>query len=91
MLGGNLDRLVEALGLDDVEAADELLGVGEGTVGDQRLAVAHAHGLGRVGTEQAVTQQAHATAVHLLDPLWRVLLHRLGDLGRGDAVCADQQ
>ena len=37
---------IEALAIEQVEAADELLGVGERPVADQRLAVADAHGLG---------------------------------------------
>ena len=44
----DLDRLVEVLAVDEVEAAHLLLGLGEGAVGRQDLAVAHAHGGGVV-------------------------------------------
>ena len=44
VLGRHLDRLVQVAGLDDVEAGDLLLGLGERAVGDQHLAVADAGG-----------------------------------------------
>src|SRR5439155_23629933 len=43
-LRGPLNRLVEILALEEVEAAELLLGLREGTVGDQALAVAHPDG-----------------------------------------------
>ncbi len=91
VLSGDLDRLIEALGLDDVESTDELLGVGERAVGDQRLPFADAYCPGSLTALQAVAQQAYPAAIHLLDPSGRVLLHRRGDLRRRDSVCADQQ
>src|SRR5712671_3271338 len=42
--GGELDRLVEILGLDEVEAAQLLARLREGAVGGDRLAVLDAHG-----------------------------------------------
>ena len=48
----DLDRLVEILAVDDVVAADLLLGLGERTVGGEHLAVAHPHGR-RVGGRAA--------------------------------------
>src|SRR5215207_687878 len=50
--GGDLDRLVQVLGLDDVEAAELLLGLGERPVGAEGRAVAHPHGGGRRGRLQ---------------------------------------
>src|SRR5438132_14109625 len=38
---GDADRLVEVLGVDDIEAAELLAGLGEGAVGDERLAFAN--------------------------------------------------
>ena len=46
---GQLDRGVEVVGLEDEVAADRLLRLGERAVGDQRLAVLHAHGRRRLG------------------------------------------
>src|SRR5581483_8517904 len=43
----DLERLVECLDLDQIEAAELLLRLGERAVGDQRLAVADTHGRGR--------------------------------------------
>ena len=42
--GRDLDRLVHAAALDEVEPADHLLGLGKRTVGDKRLPVADADG-----------------------------------------------
>ena len=47
--GRDLDGLVHAAALDDVEPADHLLGLGERTVGDDRLPVADADWLARRG------------------------------------------
>src|SRR5436190_16632915 len=44
MSSGDLDRLVQARRLDDVEAADELFRLGERAVGDEPLPVAHPDG-----------------------------------------------
>jgi len=42
--GRDLDSFLEAPALDDVEPSDRLFGLGEGTVGDERLPVADADG-----------------------------------------------
>src|SRR6266542_2060489 len=42
-LRGYLDRVVQVWRLDQVKARQMLLGLGERTVGDQHLAVPHAH------------------------------------------------
>jgi hypothetical protein len=44
MPGGDLDGLLQAAALEDVEPADRLLGLGERPVGDDRLPVANADG-----------------------------------------------
>ena len=54
ILRRDLDRLVEVLAVDDEVAADLLLGLGERTVGGERLAVADAHGRGVGGRAQAL-------------------------------------
>jgi hypothetical protein len=41
MSGGDLDGLLEAAALDDVEPAERLLGFGERTVGNDRLPLAN--------------------------------------------------
>src|SRR5688572_11309736 len=46
--GGEADRLVQVARLDHVEARQLLLGLGERTVAHADLAVAHAHGGGRL-------------------------------------------
>jgi hypothetical protein len=46
MPGGDLNRLVEARALDDVEAAHLFFGFGERAIGYQQLAVADADGAG---------------------------------------------
>src|SRR5689334_16771048 len=44
--GGEVDRLVQVAGVDQVEARELLLGLGERTVGERQPAVADAHGGG---------------------------------------------
>jgi hypothetical protein len=44
--GRDLDGLLQAAALDDVEPADRLPGLGERTVGDERLPVTDTHGRG---------------------------------------------
>ena len=46
MSGGDLNRLVEARALDDVEAANLFFGFGERAIGYQYLVVADADGSG---------------------------------------------
>src|SRR5256714_4574128 len=53
-LRGDGDGLVQIGRLDQVVAAQLLLRLGEGAVGSQALAVAHAHRGGRVGRLQRV-------------------------------------
>src|SRR5262245_41809686 len=44
MAGCDFDGFLEALGLDDVEAADGLLRLRERAIGHDRLSVAYSHG-----------------------------------------------
>ena len=44
VLGRDLDRLVQALTIEDVEAGDPLAGFGERAISDQQLAGAYPHG-----------------------------------------------
>src|SRR5688572_5104428 len=59
-LGCPVERLVQVLALEDVEAAQLLLGLGEGTVGRLALPVADAHGSGQVGPLERVSCVHHA-------------------------------
>src|SRR6185503_2486983 len=88
-LGGDPDRLVHTLGLDDVEAGEQLLGLREGTVHDGPPAAADANRLGgRRGLEHLRIHQRALLAqlggmleaiTHLRVVLpGRELVHQLG-------------
>src|SRR4029077_6906932 len=49
-----IDGLVERGAVDEVIAADELLRLGERAIGDEAIAVAHAHGVGLARASQRV-------------------------------------
>src|SRR5579875_1366816 len=68
MLVCDLDRLLEVTALEQVEAADEYLRVGERTVADQGLAVAHPHGLGVARRRERLARDVDAASGRLLHP-----------------------
>jgi hypothetical protein len=53
MRGRELDRLLAISAADDVDAGDELLGLGERPVAEQRLPIANADRRGRVRATSA--------------------------------------
>jgi hypothetical protein len=57
---------VEVVGLDDVEAGDVLLGLDEGTVGGDHLAIGVAHDGGGIGVQQAAGEEQCPDGIHLL-------------------------
>src|SRR5512132_1932691 len=71
------DRLVEVLAVEHVEAAQLLLGLGEGPVGDLALAVAHAHGGRGLSGVEALAGDQHALLLHLLGDSPVCLAHGL--------------
>jgi len=66
--GRDLDRLLEAAALEDVEAADHLFGLGERAVGDDRLPVADADGPGSVRRSQPVAGDPDAARLEVVQP-----------------------
>jgi hypothetical protein len=80
VLGRHLDRLVEVGAIDDVEASDELLGLGVRAVGDDDLAAADPYLRPPRDPVQPIAEHADAAAVHLLDPGLDVLAGPTGRL-----------
>src|SRR6266508_4293587 len=83
------ERGIEVLGLDDVEAAEVLLRLGEGAIGSQHVAVGRAHDGGRLGLVKAAGEDPGAGRLHLLldeQDLLVGLLHLL--IGHGVAGLA---
>src|SRR4029453_12806442 len=68
MCGRDLDGLVQAAALDDVEPADRLLGLRERPVGDERLPPANAHGAGPSRRRQLVAGDPDAPGLEVVDP-----------------------
>jgi hypothetical protein len=64
--GRDLDGLLQAAALDDVEPADRLPGLGERTVGDERLPVADTHGRG--AASQLVAGDPVAPCLDVVQP-----------------------
>src|SRR5205809_3857425 len=80
MARGDLDRLLEAAAVDQVEAADRFLRLRKRTVGDDRLAVAHA--------DRAATARWSELVAGLPDPAGGEVVHPrkrlvLGSRARG--------
>src|SRR3954469_15129518 len=63
---GDLDRLVQIARLDHVETREALLGLGERSVGDRHLAVAHPHRRGARNGLQRLGGDAVAALAHFL-------------------------
>jgi hypothetical protein len=68
VLRGRLDRLLQAVALQDVEAGHVLLGLRERPVGAQHLAAAHPYGDRVGGQGEPVPVPSYATVAELLDP-----------------------
>ena len=68
MRGRELDRLLPVSASNDVDAGDELLGLDERAVGDQRLPVTDADRGGRVRTLERVSQDLEAACLQVLAP-----------------------
>ena len=64
---GDLDRLVQVLRLDQEEAAQLLLGLGEGAVGDGDPAAAHPHGAGGAHALERLRGDEAAVPAQLAD------------------------
>ncbi len=62
---GNLDRFIQVSRLDHVEAGKLLLGLSERTVRDGQLAVAHAHGGGRLHTDCSDSEARQYTLLRI--------------------------
>src|SRR4029453_15636966 len=60
------ERVIEVVGLDDVEAAQVFLGLHEGAVGGHHLAVSHMYDGGRGGFVQATGEDPGAGRLQLL-------------------------
>src|SRR5687768_6169717 len=76
--GGDLDGLVQVARLDQVEAGEAFLGLGEGPVGDRDLAVSHPHGGSGGHRLQGFRGQALAARAHRDVELHAVaVVHRL--------------
>src|SRR5215218_3216784 len=90
-------RVVEVLGLDDVEAAEVFLRLREGAIGGQHLALRHAHDGGRIGFVETAGEHPGAGRLHLLledaDPLHdcRISSSDIGARGWPWAVCTDNR
>src|SRR5579859_1099433 len=72
MLGGDLDGFVEVGALQDIEASDQILGLGVGAVGQQHFAVADADSGGIISRPDTVAHQSNLLAVHFPDPIFYV-------------------
>ena len=80
--GRDRDRRVQVLGLDLHQPADLLLRLGEGTVRDERLAVADADGPGGLRAVELVAGSERAAGAELAEERLP-LRHLLGPRGRG--------
>src|SRR5262245_22655118 len=74
MLCGNLDGLVEAGALEQIEAAEPFPGLGKRTVRNQHLALAPTHGPGVVHTLETMAEDPRFPAVDHVDPILDVVL-----------------
>src|SRR5579859_1204656 len=68
MAGRDLDRFLEAAGLDHVEAADRLLRVRERPVGDERLAAADTDGSGSLRRRHLVADDPRVPRLEIVQP-----------------------
>src|SRR3954464_11531902 len=94
-LGGARDRLVEDVALEHAEAAELLLGLGEGAVGDHALAVLDPHGRRRRDGLEGLARDVGAVLGDLLAEAAVAVHHRVdragGDVGHLALVAVDRQ
>src|SRR6187397_136231 len=77
--GGDLDRFLEAVALEQVEPAYRLLRLGERAVGHSGLAVAHADRAGASRRRELVSDLPDAPCLQVVDPReWLLLVRRIG-------------
>src|SRR5215472_8462143 len=82
MLRRDLDSLIEALALEEIEAGNPFLRFREGAVGDQELALPHTHRLSLADVVQAITQEPASLPVIGRNPFLDVVLGRIEGLAR---------
>src|SRR2546430_17348116 len=78
MARGDLDRLLEAAAVDQVKAADRFLRLREGTVGNDRLAIAHADRAATARRSELVADLPDAASGEVVHPRKRLVLRRRG-------------
>jgi hypothetical protein len=66
--GSDLDGLLQAVALEDVEPADRLLGLGERTVRDERLPAADADGARPARRSQLIAGDPDAPRLEVVKP-----------------------
>src|SRR6478672_5464744 len=66
--GRDFDRFLEAAALEDVEAADDLLGLGERAVGDDRLPVADTDGASSARRSQLIAGHPDSPSLEIVEP-----------------------
>src|SRR5580692_11327188 len=75
------DGLVQISAVEDIVAGELLLGLGEGSVDRQDLAVFHADGGSGVGSPERIYRHEHAALSSLVDHREMILPNLLGFLG----------
>ncbi len=85
MPGRDLDSLLEAVALDDVETSDRLLRLHERAIGDHRLAVPHPHRPGAARRRKLIAGHPDPARLHVVEPREALLLRIvvLAGLGLG--------
>src|SRR5207249_5773987 len=86
VFGRDLDGLLQAAALDDVEPADGLLSLDERTVGDDRLAVADADGSGPARRRQLVPGDPAALRLKVVQPREALRIRSVTWIGLGLGV-----
>src|SRR5215208_3541371 len=84
--GRDLDGLLQTAALDDVEPAERLLGLGERTVGDDRLPVTDADRARPARRSQLVAGDPAAPRLELVQPGKALLVRSLSRSGLGLGV-----
>src|SRR5580700_2145106 len=77
MRGRKPDRLIPVSAADDVDAGDELLGLRERPIAEQRLTVPHADRRGRLRALQGMPQDLLAPRLQVLPPGLALIHHGL--------------
>jgi hypothetical protein len=82
----DLDGLLQAAALDDVEPADRLLRLGERTVGDDCLPVADTDGACVARRSQLVAADPDAPRLEVVQPAEKLFVSGVGRVGLGLGV-----